>query len=178
MSIRGACVVVFAAAVMTLGTLPGRERAVFAAGENGERALRLEAQVAAHPEDIASRTELARAYLDAGSPGLAWRALSETPQVQAHAPQVLHMEARVLIEQGKAKDALALERSVLTACGDDPSAPGEGCDFWLVVSASRRAAILQELVVQGVEDAIAAPEASLVAYHNATHEARLSVVAQ
>ena len=55
MSIRGACGMVFAAAaVMTLGALPGREHAVVAAGEG--RALRLEAEVAAHPaESRASR---------------------------------------------------------------------------------------------------------------------------
>jgi len=167
--------VVFAAAVMTLGTLPGRERPVFAAGESGQRVERLEAQVAAHADDLGSRTELAHAYLDAGSPGLAWRALSETPESQRHAPLVEHMAARVLIEQGKANEALALERSVLSTCGDDPSNTAPGCDFWVIVSATRRAAILQELVHQGVEDAIAQPEASLVAYHNATHEAHLSV---
>ncbi len=175
MSIRGACGVVFAAAVMTLGTLPGRERAVFAAGETGQRVERLEAQVAAHPGDTASRTDLARAYLDAGSPGLAWRTVSEAPASQRHEPAVQHMAARVLIEQGRAREALALEESVLSTCGDDPSAAVRGCDVGLILSATRRASILQELVQQGVEDAIAQPEASLVAYHHATHEARISV---
>jgi predicted Zn-dependent protease len=172
MSVRGACAVLFAAAVMTMGTLPGRERPVFAALEGGERAERLEAQVAAHPGDAISRTALAQAYLDAGSPGLAWRALAATPAVQRHDPAVEHMQARILIEQGRAREALAFERDVLATCGDEPST---ACDAYLMVSATRRAAILEQLVQQGVEDAISQPEASLVAYHNATHEARLSV---
>ena len=45
----------------------------------------------------------------------------------------------------------------------------------VIVSATRRAGILDALVKQGVDDAIAHPEASMVAYHNATHEARLAV---
>jgi hypothetical protein len=39
----------------------------------------------------------------------------------------------------------------------------------------RRADILRELVSLGVEDAEAHPEASLVAYQNATREARVAV---
>jgi hypothetical protein len=178
MSIRGACGLVFAAAVLTLGSVPGRERPVFAAGEAtsaGQVAERLEAQVAAHPGDSVSRTSLAKAYLDAGSPGLAWRTLAGAPDAQRHEPGLEHMAARVLIEQGKAKDALDLERSVLATCGNGDSAAPAGCDSWLVISATRRADILEELVHQGVDDAIAHPEASLVAYHNATHEARLAV---
>jgi predicted Zn-dependent protease len=178
MSIRGACGVVFAAAVLTLGSLPGRERAVFAAPEGldrGERALMLEAQVAAHPADSLSRTSLAKVYLDAGSPGLAWRTLSTAPAAQQDDPALQHMAARVLIEQGQAKDALALERRVLATCGNDPAGTAPGCDAWLIISATRRADILDELVRQGVDDAVAHPEASLVAYHNATHEARLAV---
>ena len=176
MSIRGACGVVFAAAVLTLGGLPGREHPVVRGA--GEQVERLEAAVAAHPMDAASRINLARAYLDASSPGLAWSTLVDTPEAERQEPAVQHMAARVLIEQGKAREALGLERSVLLACGQDVSdgrAHAQGCDFWLVASAARRASILQELVKQGVEDAIAQPEASLVAYHEATHEARLAV---
>jgi hypothetical protein len=49
------------------------------------------------------------------------------------------------------------------------------CDAWLIASARRRADILEELVGLGVEDARAQPEASAVAYHNATREVRLAV---
>lgn len=176
MSIRGACGMVFAAAILTLGALPGREHAVVRGA--GQQVERLEAQVAAHPTDSASRIELARAYLDAASPGLAWSALASAPDAQQRAPAVQHMAARILIEQGKASQALALERGVLATCAQDVSdgrVHEPGCDFSLVVSAARRANILQELVKQGVEDAIAQPEASLVAYHDATHEARFAI---
>ena len=42
-------------------------------------------------------------------------------------------------------------------------------------TATRRADILRELVSLGVEDAQAHPEMSLVAYQNATREARIAV---
>jgi hypothetical protein len=175
MSIRGACGVVFGAAILAMGSLPGRERPVVTTA--GEHVEQLESRVAAQPTDVASRNELARAYLDAESPGLAWSTLADSPAAQRSEPAVQHMEARVLIEQGKAKEALALEEKVLATCGGDPSSPSAapGCDFWLIVSATRRASILQELVHAGVQDTVAQPEASLVAYHNATHEARLAV---
>jgi hypothetical protein len=181
MSIRGACCAVFgAAAIMTLASSPGRERAVVA--DRGSKVEKLEATVAAHPAELRSRIELAQAYLDADSPGLALSTLSGAPASQQSQPTVEHMIARVMIEQGRAKDALALERRVLDTCGGDempsiahPTTPA-GCDFWLVVSATRRAEILEQLVQRGVEDPLAQPEASLVAYHNATHEARLAAV--
>ena len=187
MSIRGACgVVVAAAAVLALGGVPGRERAVVAAsGAGGQNLEQLEATVAAHPGILSARVELAHAYLDANSPGLALSLLADAPESQQHQPSVEHMAARVLIEEGRVKDALALEQHVLSVCQSDgstarpspASAPdGAGCDFWLVVSATRRAEILRELVARGVEDPQAQPEASLVAYHNATHEARLALV--
>jgi predicted Zn-dependent protease len=180
MSIRGACGVVFAAAaVMSLGSVPGRERAVVEnrvqdrVQDHASQLERLEAAVASHPERLSARIELAQGYLDAASPGLALGALSRIPEAQRHSPSVEHMEARVLIEQGRAKDALALEQHVIQACSADQ--PAAGCDFWVVVSATRRAEILQALVQRGVEDPIAEPEASLVAYHTATHEARLAL---
>jgi hypothetical protein len=179
MSIRGACGMVFvAAAMMTLGALPGREHTVVS--EAAPRIERLEAEVAAHPSDVAIRGELVQAYLDGRSPGLAWSVVTEAPESQQREPAIEHLAARVLIEQGDAKGALALERSVLATCGDEPvgsasNAGRAGCDFWLMVSATRRAGILEALVQQGVDDAIAHPEASLVAYHNATHEARLAL---
>ena len=173
MSVRNACGVVFAAALMTLGTVPGREHPVV--GALGTPIERLEARLAAEPSDLASRTELARAYLDAESPGLAWSTLASAPAAQQNRPELEHMAARVLIAQGKAKDALALEERVLATCDADPVEPAR-CNVSLVASATRRADILQELVKQGVEDAVAQPEASLVAYHRATREARVTVV--
>jgi hypothetical protein len=57
----------------------------------------------------------------------------------------------------------------------DGSAAPDGCDSLLLASAMRRAAILRELVSLGVEDAQERPEMSLVAYQNATREARVTV---
>lgn len=174
MSIRGACGMVFAAAaLMTMGALPGREHAVVAAGPE---VLRLEAQLASRPHDISLRTALAQDYLDARSPGLAWRVVAETPEAERTEPAIQHLAARVLIEQGNATGALAMERSVLATCDSSAARSPSGCNFWLVVSATRRAEILQALVTSGVDDALAHPEASLVAYHKATHEARLAVM--
>jgi hypothetical protein len=84
-----------------------------------------------------------------------------------------HLYARALLDQGRAVDALAVEERVLDAC--TPRMGAGSCDTWLIASATRRADILRQLVQLGVEDANAHPEASLVAYHNATREARLAV---
>jgi Tetratricopeptide repeat len=182
MSIRGACGVIFAAAIMTLGVSPGRERPVVHSASPAIE--RLETALASHPDDSAARVELARAYLDAESPGLAYRTLQEAPATERDNLTLQHMEARVLIEQGKAKDALAIERHVISQCSDGVPAPvasnglSTGCDVWLLASATRRAEILQALVADGVDDAVAEPEASLVAYHKATHEVRLAVAAE
>jgi len=51
----------------------------------------------------------------------------------------------------------------------------DACDAVLLASAMRRTDILRELVALGVEDAQAHPEMSLVAYQNATREARVMV---
>jgi hypothetical protein len=80
------------------------------------------------------------------------------------------MYARALIDQGHAEDALAAEREVLDGCAAETA-----CEAWLIASATRRADILRQLVELGVEDANAHPEASAVAYHNATREVRLAI---
>src|SRR5207237_371665 len=80
---------------------------------------------------------------------------------------VEHVYARALLDEGRAADALSVEREVLKTC-----TTLDVCDAWLVASARRRADILEELVARGVEDARAEPEASAVAYYNATREAR------
>jgi hypothetical protein len=51
----------------------------------------------------------------------------------------------------------------------------DGCDSFLLASAMRRTDILRALVSLGVEDAEAHPEAMLIAYQNATREARVMV---
>jgi len=139
------------------------------------RSLRsLEAQVSASPGDVAHRQELAQAYLDARLPGLAVAVVEAAPPAVRSEPRLDHVYARALIEQGRSAAALAAEESVLASC-----APGDDgvsrCDTWLLASATRRAEILHHLVELGVEDAPAHPEASAIAYHNATREAKLAV---
>jgi hypothetical protein len=134
----------------------------------------LEASVASHPSDAAAVRGLAQAYLEARAPGLALSVIETSPTGVRREPTVEHLYARALLDQGRAVDALAAEQRVLDACGPgmDGTSP---CDTWLLASATRRADILRQLVELGVEDANAHPEASAVAYHNATREARLAV---
>jgi hypothetical protein len=146
-----------------------REKPVLAAQHSGPIAG-LEAELAAAPNDATKVTRLAQAYLDARSPGLALAVVERAPEQVRAQPAVDHVYARALIDQGRAVDALAVERRVLTRC----ASPDEvSCSAWLVASATRRADILEQLVQLGIEDAQAHPEASAVAYHNATREATL-----
>jgi len=91
--------------------------------------------------------------------------------------RVRHLYARSLVDAGRNGEALAVEKGVLAACA--PVADGgkgeRGCDTVLLASALRRTEILGELVSIGVQDAQAHPEASLIAYQNATREARVAL---
>ena len=131
----------------------------------------LEAAVAAAPSDDANLRALGQAYLDAHAPGLALALIERAPEQVRTRTKVEHLYARALLEEGHAQDALAIERQVLRTC---TIADGV-CDSWLIASARRRADILTELVGLGVEDARAEPEASAIAYHNATREARIAL---
>jgi hypothetical protein len=151
-----------------------KERAVLAPFGDARDSVaveKLEAEVAASPRDDAKVRALAQAYLDARAPGLAVALIERSPDVVRERPKTEHVYARALIDEGRANDALALERRVLETC---TMADGI-CDAWLIASARRRADILEELVGLGVEDARAQPEESVVAYVNATREARLAV---
>jgi hypothetical protein len=150
-----------------------RERPVLGLGlepaQQTEAVRMLESDVAAHPEDAHARRDLAQAYLDARSPGLALRLIESSPASVRHAAIIDHVYARALIDEGRSADALAAEQRVLSICeSDDEVAPStqRDCETWLLVSATRRADILKELVALGVEDANAHPEASAVAYAN------------
>jgi len=134
----------------------------------------LEAEVSANPANVARRRELAQAYLDAHLPGLAIGVVEAAPAAVRSEPILDHVYARALLEEGRSAAALAAEESVLASCA--PAADGVSrCDTWLLASATRRAEILRELVGLGVEDAQAHPEASAIAYHNATREAKLAL---
>jgi hypothetical protein len=131
----------------------------------------LESEVATAPNDDAKLRALAQAYLDARAPGLALAVIERAPEEVRARVKVEHVYARALLDEGHAQDALAVEKLVLRTC----TLTDGVCDSWLIASARRRADILEELVGLGVEDARADPEASAVAYFNATREARLAV---
>jgi hypothetical protein len=169
--------VLIATSALWLASGVQRERPVLSGGVS-EALVRLEAEVAAHPENALALRDLSQGYLEARASGLALGLIQRAPVAVRADPRVDHAYARALLDQGRAEDALAVERRVLETCA---LSPGEGhaatgCDTWLVASATRRADILRELVQLGVEDAEAYPEASAIAYQNATREARLSVV--
>jgi hypothetical protein len=141
-----------------------------------------EASAAARPEDGDAQRALAQAYLDASQPGLAVRALETAPPAVRNDARTRHLYARALLDQGRNDDALAVETTVVTSCMPaidgvpdtiKPDHKATGCDALLLGGALRRAAILKELVAMGVEDTRAYPEASFVAYQNATREARV-----
>jgi len=133
----------------------------------------LEEQVAQSPADTAKVLELAQAYLDARAPGMALAAIERSPQAVKTDPKVEHLYARALLDQGRSADALAAERRVLATC-NDPYLIESPCSSYLIASATRRAEILEQLVALGVEDANAHPEASSLAYHNATRSVSFS----
>ena len=166
--------VLLAAGALWMASGTEREHAVLSpVGEASDPSaiVSLEAEVAASPYDDAKLRTLGQAYLDAHAPGLAVAVMERAPEEVRGRSRVQHLYARALLDEGHAQDALAVERTVLRAC----TAADGVCDAWLIASARRRADILEELVGLGVEDARAEPEASAVAYHNATREARLAV---
>jgi hypothetical protein len=155
-----------------------REKRVVGDSQSDRVAL-LEEQVAASPNDVARVRELAQAYLDARAPGMALASIEHAPAAVRAEPTVDHLYARALLDQGRSADALAAERRVLAQC----AAAGEpclserdlpACSTYLIASATRRAEILEQLVTLGVEDANAHPEASSLAYHNATRQVSFS----
>lgn len=138
-----------------------------------DRVALLEEQVAAAPADVARVRALAQAYLDARAPGMALASIEHAPAAVRAEPTVEHLYARALLDQGRSADALAAERRVLVRCAD-PSSEVPACSTYLIASATRRAEILEQLVTLGVEDANAHPEASSLAYHNATRQVSFS----
>jgi hypothetical protein len=153
-----------------------REKPVLAATATASLAV-LEATAADHPEDAAATRLLAQAYLDVRQPGLAVALVEGARPAVRSDVRVKHVYARALVDEGRSEEALAAEQSVVTACRPiaDGATAAAGCDPVLLASALRRTAILGELVSLGVEDAPSNPEMSLVAYQNATREARVMV---
>lgn len=175
-----------AAAALWLASGTQREKQVIAATVDGHPSpvAALEGHVAAHPEDAEATRALAQAYLEARQPGLAVALVEESPEAVRGDVRVGHVLARALVDAGRNPEALAAEKRVVAACR--PAADGRGvavaaaaaargCDNVLLASAMRRVDILSELVSLGVNDTQAHPETSMVAYQNATREARVMV---
>ncbi len=171
--------VLVAIASLWLASGTQREKPVLDSEAHAAASVRgLEVQVSMNPADAVRRRELAQAYLDAKAPGLAIRVVESAPASARENPALEHVYARALIDQGRSTDALAAEHRVLATCEREASAEAQGgrrCDTWLILSATRRSEILRQLVDLGVDDAQAHPEASAIAYHNATREAKLAV---
>jgi hypothetical protein len=146
-------------------------------GSAPESVRALEAGVVSHPRDAERTRSLAQAYLDARQPGLAVVLVEGAPEAVRDDVRVEHVYARALIDQGRNDEALVAERRVVGRCrilAEGGAAP-TGCDTFLLATAIRRADFLGELLSLGVEDARAHPEATLVAYQNATREARVAL---
>ncbi len=157
-----------------VGSGSQREKAVMGSGPFA-RLHALEDAAASHPEDCEPTRALAQAYLDARQPGLAASLIEGAPRSIGADVRVSHLRARALIDEGRNGEALAVEEGVVAAClprAEDRRAD-DGCDSVLLASALRRNGILRELVLLGIDDAQAHPEESLVAYLNATREARV-----
>lgn len=176
MSIKGWNIAVLVAigAVWFSGTTQREKPAFTGSSSSRDRVGALEMAVATHPNDATTLGQLAQAYLDVHQPGLAVGAVEHAPAATRASADVEHVYARALLDQGRAVDALAAERRVLATCAGDESS----CSSWLVASATRRSEILDQLVQLGVEDASAHPEASRLAYHNATRQVSLAVYAR
>lgn len=113
------------------------------------------------PRDPVKRAALVQGYLAAKAPGAASALLArELHAVREHAlPSVdlLHLAAAVEFQMGHASGALTLETEAKQRCVDLP----------LCADIDRRHALLQEFVRLGVEDPIAHPEESAIAYQRA-----------
>jgi cytochrome c-type biogenesis protein CcmH/NrfG len=154
---------------------PQREKSLLATTAP-ESIRALETKAANGPDDAEATRELAQAYLDARQPGLAVALVGVASAPVRDDVRVRHVYARALMDQGRSEEALGAEAGVLATCR--PLVEGRsvaGCDTFLLASAVRRTEVLRELVSLGVEDALAHPEATLIAYQNATREARVMV---
>ncbi len=138
-----------------------------------DKVAAFEDQAAASPADPVRVKELAQSYLDAHQPGMALLTIERAPEAVRKDASVEHLYARSLLDQGRSADALAAERRVLSYCAD-PTLEVPACSTYLIASATRRAEILEQLVNLGIEDANAHPEASSLAYHNATRQVSFS----
>jgi hypothetical protein len=177
MGVKGWNVAVLVAigAIWFCGTTQ-REKPVVGDAKNTGIVGAAETKAATSPSSPAALRELAQTYLDVRQPGMAIGVIERAAPAVREEPTIEHLYARALLEQGRSTDALAAEKRVLAKCAD-PSVEVPPCSAYLIASATRRAEIIEQLVQLGVEDANAQPEASSLAYHNATRQVSLSVSA-
>lgn len=145
---------------------------------HSNRVASSEEAAAQSPNDPLKVRELAQAYLDARQPGMALATIERAPAAVRADPNVEHLYARALLDQGRSADALAAEKRVLERCASlqaEGSPHATPCSTYLIASATRRTEILEQLVQLGIEDANAHPEASSIAYHNATRQVGISM---
>lgn len=134
----------------------------------------LEREYAEAPYDANRRTALIRAYFEAKAPGAAsavvYDALRSARAAGAPPIELLHQAASVEFQMGRASVAADLEHEARTACAAVTPQPR------LCVEVERRHALLQEFVRLGIEDPIANPEQSALAYQRAGRSATFSAV--
>ncbi|HEY3818540.1 MAG TPA: hypothetical protein VGL81_15305 [Polyangiaceae bacterium] len=171
----GVAVLVAAASLWAMSGTQREKPVLAATTPDAVRVLELDA--AMQPDSVDATRALAQAYLDARQPGLAIVLVEGSKPAVHDDVRVQHVYARALVDGGRNEEALAIEAGVVAACHPvAEAAPARpGCDAVLLATAMRRTDILRELVSLGVEDAQAHPEMSLVAYQNATREARVMV---
>jgi hypothetical protein len=153
----------------------------------------LEAALRRAPTDGPATRALAQAYLQSRVPGLAVALLDRAPEALRAELETQHLYARVLLDQGRASAALAVETKVATACetqrgpldargsqtlhepasADEPLVHEVECSSFLQVSAVRRLTLIRELVDLGIEDPAAYPEKAALAYQRVTRDARI-----
>jgi hypothetical protein len=138
------------------------------APDDGQLAT-LERHAAGSPDDIGSLTELAGAYLDRGEPGMALAALARPSPQDRQRPEVLHVAARALFEDGRAKDALAMELRALDACAE------AACRPRLLAQGARRVEFFQAVIDLGVENPLLAPDTVALAFERSNREVRLQL---
>ncbi len=150
--------------ILGLSGTTGREHSIVrvADPEWNAKILTQEDRVAAEPSNVRARTMLAQTYLDVGLGGHALSVISATNVVP---PELEHVRARALFEEGRASDALMAETRVLDECAKTLNPP---CPSWLTASATYRADLLRRLVEAGIEDAREHARLSDIAVSSAT----------
>lgn len=142
---------------------------VIAAGRDlGPELAPLEVAVSRNPADANALHALADAYLERAAPGLAQAALDRAPAAVQISARIADARARSLTDLGLPEPALAAQQRALEACAE------EACPPAMLARAERRARWLKELVRLGVEDSLADPEKTELAYRLAMREVRLS----